>query len=138
MSGKTAFKMATELSDAEKIEFARRFTDLYLAGDAEAVGAMIANDFALVVNTGYSCGREAFLKYVAEFFPALISISYTDVRRTATTSGFVQQHVVNSAFQDGRVVQNLHVCLVAIMHESRISHIDEYMDGTQLPNNPAG
>jgi hypothetical protein len=125
--------MACDLTDDQKVDFARRFTESFLAGDAEAVEPLLAKDFSLFINTGQWLTRADMLHHVATFFPSLRSISYADVRRFPTPSGWVQQHVVNTEWGDGTRVTDLHVCLVATMDGERLVHIDEYMDGSGLP-----
>ena len=56
--------------------------------------------------------------------------AYTDVRRSSTDDGFVQQHVLQLTKADGTAVE-LPACIVATCNEGRITRIDEYLDSAQ-------
>ena len=56
---------------------------------------------------------------------------YEEVRRQATPSGFVEQHVLRGIAPDGTEL-NVYACLVVTVADGRITRIDEYLDGNAL------
>ena len=56
---------------------------------------------------------------------------YEEVRRQATPTGFVDQHVLRGTAPDGTEL-NIYACLVVTVSEGRIARIDEYLDGNAI------
>jgi ketosteroid isomerase-like protein len=61
------------------------------------------------------------LRVVADF-------RYEDAVRSVTASGFVEEHNVRGTLPDGSDL-NLAVCVVADVHDGRVSDLREYFDG---------
>src|SRR5580693_6187187 len=68
----------------------------------------------------------AVLKWVITNIKGL---KYTEVRRQATPSGFVQQHVLRGRFKDQELA--LPACIVATVEGGKITRLDEYLDSVQ-------
>ncbi len=56
---------------------------------------------------------------------------YEAVRRQATDTGFVEQHVLRGTTADGTQLE-VPACLVVTVENDRISRIDEYLDSAAL------
>lgn len=56
---------------------------------------------------------------------------YEDVRRQATETGFVEQHVLRGTAPNGNELE-IPACLVVTVTGDRISRIDEYIDSAAL------
>jgi ketosteroid isomerase-like protein len=56
---------------------------------------------------------------------------YEEVRRQATPTGFVEQHVLRGTAPNGTVL-NIFACLVVTVTNGRIVRIDEYLDGNAV------
>ena len=56
-------------------------------------------------------------------------IKYSDVRRSATDTGFVQQHVLRGSFKGKELA--LPACIVVTIEGGRITRLDEYLDSAQ-------
>ena len=63
----------------------------------------------------------------AEFVNSFPERAFTDVRRQATSEGYVQQHVMTTRTRDGRCMA-WEVCVVVVMDGERIRRLDEYID----------
>jgi ketosteroid isomerase-like protein len=103
-------------------------------GDIEAVRALYSPD-AVVWHNNDDVEQDVAqnLATLGWVIANLADRSYDDVRRQATATGFVQQHVLRFTRSDG-TRQGLPACLVvACDHEAgTITRIDEYIDSAQL------
>jgi ketosteroid isomerase-like protein len=54
-----------------------------------------------------------------------------EIRRSATDDGFVQRHVLVVTNRAGRRVE-VPACIVATVHDGRITRIDEYFDSAAV------
>ena len=70
----------------------------------------------------------ATLAWVTRNLPGL---SYTEIRRSATDDGFVQRHVLVATNRAGRRVE-VPACIVATVHDGRITRLDEYLDSAAV------
>lgn len=61
----------------------------------------------------------------------LRDMRYTEIRRSATKDGFVQQHVLRAVNRRGEEV-TAPACIVCQVHEGRITRLDEYLDGAAV------
>jgi ketosteroid isomerase-like protein len=110
---------------------ARLFTAIE-AGDVRAVGELYAPDVEIWHNTdGMAQGRDANLATLRWLTTHLPDARYTRVRRCATADGFVQQHVFVATNHAGQRVE-VPACIVATVHDGRITRLDEYLDSTHV------
>jgi len=56
---------------------------------------------------------------------------YEEVRRQATPTGFIEQHVLRGTAPNGTEL-NIFACLVVTVADGRIIRIDEYLDGNAV------
>jgi ketosteroid isomerase-like protein len=54
-------------------------------------------------------------------------MSYEDIRRQPTATGYVQQHILRGTAPDGTRVE-MPACLVVTIEGERITRLDEYLD----------
>ena len=54
-------------------------------------------------------------------------MSYDDVRRQSTPTGYVQQHILRGTAPDGTALA-MPACLVVTIEDERITRLDEYLD----------
>ena len=104
------------------------------AGDIDAVRAVY--DPGAVVwhgNDGVEQTVEQNLRTLSWVIDNLADRSYEEVRRHATASGFVQQHVLRFTRGDGSR-QEIPACLVVAcdLDAGTITRIDEYLDSAHL------
>lgn len=97
------------------------------ANDADAVRRLCAPDFALVQNGGAAMGLETLLQFNAAVHRVVPGFGYDEAVRAATASGFVEEHVAGGKLADGTVFR-LKVCVVADVHDGRVTRVREYFD----------
>lgn len=61
----------------------------------------------------------------------LSDMRYTEIRRSATSDGFVQQHVLCATNRAGRAVA-IPACIVCIVEQGLVTRLDEYLDSGHL------
>jgi ketosteroid isomerase-like protein len=111
---------------------AERFFAAIAAGDAEAAGALYAPDAEIWHNTdGITMRPEDNLKTLAWMGRNLPDLQYTQVRRSATADGFVQQHVLVATNRAGQRIE-VPACIVIVIEDGRITRLDEYLDSVSV------
>ncbi|MUM18574.1 nuclear transport factor 2 family protein [Mycobacterium sp. CBMA271] len=109
-------------------EIAQRLFAAIEAGDISAVAALYAPDIVVWLNTlGEARSRDENLATLTWVTHNLSEFRYTDIRRTVTPVGFVQQHVVQAINRAGECV-SVAACIVATISDGLITRIDEYLD----------
>ena len=61
----------------------------------------------------------------------LAEISYTEIQRQPTPTGFVQQHVLRGKVKASGKEIAIPACIVCKVENGRITRLDEYLDSTQ-------
>jgi ketosteroid isomerase-like protein len=114
------------MSDA--LAVADRFFSAIEAGDIEAVRALYHPDVEVWHNTARAAqGRDANLVVLSWMSTNLPGARYTEIKRSATDDGFVQQHVLVVTNRAGRRVE-VPACIVATVCDGQITRLDEYLD----------
>jgi ketosteroid isomerase-like protein len=117
---------------ADPLEVAERLFAAIEAGDIDAVSALYHPDVEVWHNTdGLSQSRHANLATLAWVTRNLPGLRYTEIRRSVTEDGFVQRHVLVVTNRAGRRVE-VPACIVATVHDGRITRIDEYLDSVAV------
>jgi ketosteroid isomerase-like protein len=102
------------------------------AGDLEAVRDLYAPDAVIWHNTdGTEQTVEQNLRVLRWVVDHLADRRYEEVRRSATTTGFVQQHVLRCTRADGVRVE-VPACLVVTVAGGRITRLEEYLDSAHV------
>ncbi|MBA2282293.1 MAG: nuclear transport factor 2 family protein [Acidimicrobiia bacterium] len=115
-------------------EIAERLFTSIEKGDVEAVRALYAPDAVVWHNDdGVEQTVEQNLEVLGWVIDNLAARSYDEVRRQATASGFVQQHVLRFTKADGSP-QEIPACLVVAcdLEAGTITRIDEYLDSAHV------
>ena len=111
---------------------AERFFAAIEAGDAETLREMYDPDVEIRHNTdGAVQGRDDNLATLAWMGRNLPDLRYTEIRRSATAGGFVQQHVLVATNRAGRRVE-VPACIVTTVRDGRITRLDEYLDSAAV------
>jgi len=118
---------------ADVDEFADAFFAAIERGDLDAVAARYAGDATIWHNTDeVDQTREDNLRTLRRLARLTAGRAYVDVVRHAIPGGFVQQHVLELTFADGRCAR-LPACLFARLERRDgrllITRIEEYLDG---------
>lgn len=59
-------------------------------------------------------------------------IAYTEIRRQATPTGFVQQHVMRGRVKTSGKELRLPACIICEVEHGKITRLDEYFDSAQV------
>jgi ketosteroid isomerase-like protein len=111
---------------------AERLFSAIEAGDIDAVTALYAPDVAVWHNhDGLVQSLDDNVRVLGWMTRHLPGARYTDVRRSFTDSGFVQQHVLVATNRAGRQVA-VPACIVADVADGRITRLDEYLDSAHI------
>ena len=114
-------------------ELAERFFAAIEAGDIAAVRAMYAPGAEIWHNTdGLVQDRDDNARTLAWITTNLRDVAYTQIKRSATADGFVQQHVLVATNRAGAPVE-VPACIVTVVHDGLIARLDEYIDSAVLP-----
>lgn len=113
-----AMKM-TELSEA--------FFAALANADFERVRELCSPEFQGSQNGGPAMDRDTLIKFTGAVHAVVPDFHYEEAVRTATDSGFVEEHDVCGTLPDGSAL-SLTVCVVAEVTGGRITKIREYID----------
>jgi len=122
------------MSDADAMRaFATRYFDLMQAGDFDGVLDCYAPDARIWHNTDRrEETREENVRGLTASGTRVVDRVYADRRLAVFPTGFVQQHVLRGTrVHDGAPVE-LPACLVAEVHDGRITRLDGYFDSAAV------
>src|SRR5260370_21263102 len=107
---------------------AERLFSAIESGNVDAIRALYSPEIGVWHNTdGKIQTRDENLATLGWVIKNIKNIRYTDVRRSPTQYGFVQQHVLRGLSPSGKEFA-LPACLVATIRGEHIVRIDEYLD----------
>jgi ketosteroid isomerase-like protein len=120
------------MGNSESLEVADKLFAAIGRGDLEAVRALYAPNAEIWHNhDGVTQDPAANLRVLAWVVQNISELRYEDVRRQATPTGFVQQHVLRGTAPSGKRLE-LPACIVCTVSGGRITRLDEYLDSAQL------
>jgi len=120
------------MADTDPLEVADRLFAAIEAGDVDGVAALYADDAVIWHNNdGVEQSPAENLRVLGWLVRHCRDVRYTDVRRSRTDTGFVQQHVLRLTSPAGEALA-LPACLVVGVDGGRITRIDEYLDSAQV------
>lgn len=120
------------MSASESLEVADKLFAAISRADLEAVRALYAPGAEIWHNhDGVSQDVAANLRVLTWVVRNIGALRYEDVRRHATPTGFVQQHVLRGTAPNGKPLE-LPACIVCTVAGGRITRLDEYLDSAQL------
>ena len=97
------------------------------AGDTEVVRNLCQIDLKASQNGGPTFGLDSLLNLSLAATSVVKDFHYENAVRSATESGFVEEHQVCGTLPDGGEL-NLAVCVVAQLRDGKISVLREYFD----------
>lgn len=101
--------------------------EAFASGDGERVRALSVPDLQASQNGGPSMDLESLLTFSDAVQRVVKHFRYEDARRSATATGFVEEHNVRGVLPDGSQL-NLPVCVVGDVRDGRVSALREYLD----------
>lgn len=112
-------------------DMAGRLVRGFTEPDLALLENLFTDDFEIWYNfSNARLTRAEALPFFRSYFPT-ISLRYDDIVCTPTTTGWVQQHLVQTDGADGFRIRDMPVCMVITIAGDRIARIDEYMDTAQ-------
>ena len=117
----------------DTLELADRFFAAIEAGDVDVLRQLYDPGVEIWHNTDGVVQRlDDNLATLAWMGRNLPDLRYTEVRRTATAEGFVQQHVLVATNRAGRRIE-VPACIVTrVGDDGRITRLDEYLDSAAV------
>ena len=120
------------MTHPDPLRVAERLFEAIPKGDLEAVRALYAPDAQIWHNhDGIVQDPAANLQVLGWVVKNIRGIRYEEVRRQATPTGFVQQHVMRGTAPGGKAFE-LAACIICTVVDGRITRLDEYLDSAQL------
>ena len=94
----------------------------------EAVRKLCAPNFRASQNGGPAMDLDTLLGFNAAVHKAVRDFRYENPVRSATATGFVEEHAVRGTLPDGSRL-DLQVCVVAEVSGGKVTALREYLDG---------
>jgi len=114
------------------LEVAERLFVAIENGDIESARALYHPAAEIWHNTdGVVQGVEQNVATLRWMLANLTAVTYVDVRRSTTSDGFVQRHVLVATNRAGQQVQ-VAACIVATVRDGLITRLDEYLDSAAV------
>lgn len=108
-------------------EIAKEFFQATAAGDAEKLTSLCREDFRGSQNGGPEMNVKSLIWLSTAVKKALPDFRYENAKRSATESGFVEEHDVCATLPDGSELR-AQVCVVAEIENGKITVMREYFD----------
>ena len=108
-------------------EIAEALFKAFENGDADTVRSLCKADLKATQNANPPMDLETLLAFSSAVNKIVPDLRYTNIVRSATESGFVEEHDVVGTLPDGSEMR-LVVCVVADVSDGKISRLHEYLD----------
>jgi ketosteroid isomerase-like protein len=120
------------MTDAEKIDFARRFFAAVESGDLDTVRSLYAPNAKIwTAQDPAERSPEENLAVLAWVKGNVRNFRYEEVRCQPTPTGFVEQHVTCGTAPGGGEFR-CPACLVVRVENGKVTRLDEYFDTAPL------
>ncbi len=96
-------------------------------GDMETVRTLCASEFKARQNLNPELNIDTLIQFSQAVSAVVKDFRYEEVRRAATATGFVEEHMVRGRLEDGSEL-NIAACVVADIEDGKIFSIREYLD----------
>ncbi len=97
------------------------------AGDETRVRELLAPDVRVQQNNNPPMDLDTLLGFARAVLAVVSDFRYEDAVRSATATGFVEEHRVRGVLPDGSPL-DLAVCVVADLRDGRVVDLREYLD----------
>jgi ketosteroid isomerase-like protein len=111
----------------QNVEIAEALFAALARNDAAAVRNLCAPDISVRQNGGASLNLEALLTFNAAVQRVVSDFRYEVPVRSATASGFVEEHAVRGILPNGKQL-DLMVCVVCDIRDGKVTDLREYLD----------
>jgi ketosteroid isomerase-like protein len=111
----------------EMIKIARRFFTALEVNDLESAAALCADTFQGSQNGRPAMDLATLMQFTAAVHSVVPDFRYENAVRTATETGFVEEHDVCGTLPDGSTFK-LILCVVGEVEGGKITRLREYVD----------
>jgi ketosteroid isomerase-like protein len=122
----------TQSPSPTALDLAERLFAAIAAGDVDGVRAIYAPGCVVWHNhDAVEQPAEDNLRTLAWVTRNIRDLRYEEIRRQATETGFVQQHVLRGIAPNGKALE-VPACVVGTVADGKITRLDEYLDSAAL------
>ena len=111
----------------DNAEICAKLFEAFTVGDEETVRALCAPDLIALQNGNPPMSLDTLLQFSQAVFGVVSNFRYEDAVRSATATGFVEEHAVRGELPDGSQL-DMAVCVVADVQDGKIVSLREYLD----------
>lgn len=109
------------------VDIAKALFAAFASGDTNAARALCSTALTAKQNGGAAMGLETVLGFASAVKNAAPDFRYEEAVRSATETGFVEEHRVRGTFTNGGEI-DLTVCIVGEVEDGKITVLREYFD----------
>jgi len=114
------------------LDIADRLFTAIEAGRVDLVRELYAADAVIWHNhDGVEQSAEENLRTLSWIVDNLTGVRYTQIRRSVTDTGFVQQHVLHATNRAGAQIE-VPACMVVRVEDGQITRLEEYLDSRHV------
>lgn len=111
----------------DSTKLAETLFEALAACDDAAVRKLCARDFRASQNGGAAMDLDTLLGFNAAVHKVVRDFRYENAVRSATETGFVEEHAVRGTLADGSRL-DLQVCVIAEVSSGKVTAVREYLD----------
>lgn len=111
----------------ESTEIAERLFAALAGKDDQAVRSLCSPRLSVQQNDGKPMDLETLLKFSGAVGQLVDDFRYCDPVRSATATGFVEEHSVKGTLPSGKTL-DFRVCVVADVSDGKVTDVREYFD----------
>ena len=111
----------------ENTELCAALFEALAAGDDARVRTLCTPDMQAIQNRNPPMNLDALLQFSSAVHGVVENFRYEEAVRSATATGFVEEHSVRGELPDGKSL-DLRVCVVADVRDGKICSLREYLD----------
>ncbi len=115
------------------VEIAEALFEAIAGRNDRGVRSLCASNVRTRQNNGAEMDLEAFLALSNAVQAVVRDFRYADAVRSATATGFVEEHAVRGTLPDGQTI-DIAACVVADVRDGKITDIREYLDTAAAAN----
>jgi len=109
-------------------EICKALFEAFTDGDEVRIRSLCAPDLQARQNGNPPMDLEMLLQFSRSVQDVVTDFRYEEAKRSATATGFVEEHSVRGVLPDGSHL-DLAVCVVADVRDGRVIDLREYLDG---------
>ena len=117
----------------EKSDLCRQLFESFANGDEDRIRQLCSGKMQAIQNGGAPMNLETLLQFTFLVLKVVKNFRYEDAVRSATETGFVEEHRVCGRLPDGSFL-NLFACVVGRVQDGKVVELREYFDSAAAAN----